>query len=510
MFDNFSDDLNNISLGKLDKDTSSDVRVRFAPSPTGQLHIGGLRTALYNYLFAKKHNGTFVIRIEDTDQKRLVPTAEKYIQDSLDWVGIIPDESPWVGGQYGPYRQSERDYTQYIKILIDKGLAYYAFDTEQDLENARSKDSRFSYGPSTRNNMVNSLTMSKEELDKRLSNGDDYVVRFLMTPDKTVTFNDIIRGSISFNTNLLDDKVLIKSNGIPTYHFANICDDHNMKISHVIRGEEWLNSTPLHVLLYQAFDWTPPLFAHLPLLLNPDGRGKLSKRKAAQYGFPVFPLEWDNTDDSGNFLGKAQGFKEQGYESDAFLNFLVLLGWNPGDDTEIMSLDDMIRNFSLDNVSKSGAKFDIEKAKWFNSIYIRGKSNDELSKYLDKGDGSHEYNDKDLSRIVDLSKVRSVFVNDLNDTAKIFFYPVSGDKSKLTDEFVKVFTEFVDTSVDWKVDNIKQTIYDISAKDGIKMNKLMPILRMAVAGGLQGPDLMTTMEILGEKESKLRISNFIN
>ncbi|MCB0854353.1 MAG: glutamate--tRNA ligase, partial [Bacteroidetes bacterium] len=361
------------------------VSLRFAPSPTGPLHIGGVRTALYNHLFAKQTDARLILRIEDTDRKRFVPGAEEYIIESLKWLGIEFNEGVSFGGDKGPYRQSDRAkegiYKKYVDFLIEKGKAYYAFDTAEELEAMRERlkeegNPVQQYNHITRGSMKNSLTLPESDWKARISSGEPYVVRMDMYADEEVVFKDIVREEVSFNSNQLDDKVLIKSDGIPTYHLANVVDDHLMEITHVIRGEEWLSSTPLHVLLYRAFGWedTMPQFVHLPLLLNPNGKGKLSKRTADQLGFPVFPQNWTDPS-SGNF---AQGFKEAGYEPDALVNYLALLGWNPGNDEEIMNMDRLVELFSLDRIGKTGAKFDPEKLKWFNENYLRAKSSADL------------------------------------------------------------------------------------------------------------------------------------
>lgn len=511
--DNQSKDIQT-SLDALDDATvSGKVVTRFAPSPTGLLHIGGIRTALYNYLFAKKHGGIFYIRIEDTDQKRFVSEAEAYIKDALDWCGIQPDYAPWIGGPNGPYRQSERDYSKHIQTLLDKGMAYYAFDTEGEITKRRSDDSHFAYDATTRMSLRNSLSLPKDEVDTLLKNNTPYVIRFKTPENKTIVVNDIIRGEVTLNTNQTDDKVLVKSNGIPTYHMANVCDDHDMGTTHVIRGEEWLPSTPLHIMLYEAFGWKPPVFAHLPLIMNPDGRGKLSKRKALSLGIPAFPMGGEGEDDKGNKV-KYLGFKDEGYEPDAMLNFLVLLGWTPSDSQELMTMADMISKFELKNVHKSGAKFDIEKAKHFNATYLQThRSDKDLLSHIDMGD-QYQYSDENLSKIVDICKKRSVFTKDLQIVADIFFKPVvikDTDKKVLTDDYKKVMSKFVSSidTLDWNSEDIKQSIFDICASEGVKMGKIMPALRVAITGGVPGPDLMTTMEILGKDESKNRIQNSI-
>lgn len=498
------------TLDKLDKTESiGKVVTRFAPSPTGFLHIGGIRTALYNYLFAKKHNGIFYVRIEDTDQKRFVEDAENYIKESLDWCGIEPDYAPWKGGPNGPYRQSERDYTKHTKTLLDKGMAYYAFDTDADMIKAREGNPHFAYDVKTRMSMRNSLSLSKEEVDSLLNSKTPYVIRFKTPENRTIIVNDIIRGEVSLNTNQTDDKVLVKSNGIPTYHMANVCDDHDMGTTHVIRGEEWLPSTPLHIMLYEAFGWTAPVFAHLPLILNPDGKGKLSKRKALSLGIPAFPMGGEGEDDKGNKV-KYLGFKDEGYEPQAMLNFLVLLGWSPNDETELMSMADMISNFSLENVHKAGARFDIDKAKWFNQSHLNQyRSDEELLKHIDMG-SQFIYSDENLAKIVDICKKRSTFTKDLQAVADIFFKPViikDSDRKTITDDYRNVMNSFISKDINWTAEAIKQAIFDICAEKSIKMGKVMPALRVAIAGGLPGPDLVSTMEILGSEESIVRIKN---
>ncbi len=498
------------SLDALDSiEPGSKVVTRFAPSPTGFLHIGGVRTALYNYLFAKKHGGIFYVRIEDTDQKRFVGDAEKYIQDALDWCGIEPDYAPWKGGPNGPYRQSERDYTKHTQTLLDKGMAYYAFDTEEEMNKVRSENPHFAYDAKTRMSMRNSVSLSKEEVDELLSKNTPFVIRFKTPENRVVIVNDIIRGEVSLNTNQTDDKVLVKSNGIPTYHMANVCDDHDMGTTHVIRGEEWLPSTPLHLMLYEAFGWTPPVFAHLPLILNPDGKGKLSKRKALSMGIPAFPMGGEGEDDKGNVV-KYLGFKDEGYEPEAMLNFLVLLGWSPTDSQELMSMADMISKFELGHVHKAGARFDIDKAKHFNQQHLNVyRGDEEILKHIDMG-SDYNYSQENLSKIVDICKKRAVFAKDLQSVADIFFKPVVLiDKKLFTDDYKKVFSDFSEniSGIDWNAESIKQSIFDTCNKHSVKMGKVMPALRMSIAGGISGPDLVSTMEILGKEESLKRIQN---
>ena len=398
------------------------VRVRFAPSPTGPLHIGGVRTALYNYLFAKKNGGTFILRIEDTDQTRFVEGAEEYIMESLKWCGIIVDEGIREGGNYGPYRQSDRKaiYRQYADILIDKGDAYYAFDTPEELETLRSESEKagntFIYNAAVREKLNNSVSLKETEWKEKLEKGEPYVIRYKMPHNEDIHFDDIIRGHIVVNTSTLDDKVLFKSDGMPTYHLANIVDDHLMEISHVIRGEEWLPSLPLHIMLYRSFGWDPPLFAHLPLLLKPDGKGKLSKRDGDKMGFPVFPLFWP-------YGETAKGYREEGYYPEAFVNMLALLGWNPGTEQEIFSMDELIDAFSIERVGKSGSRFDPEKAKWFNHQYLQKKTNTQLAiefrEFL-RAQGYH-VDIVRLETLIGLVKERVSFVKDIWDQTDFFF-----------------------------------------------------------------------------------------
>lgn len=497
------DDLDNIS-------TNGKVVTRFAPSPTGFLHIGGIRTALYNYLFAKKHNGIFYVRIEDTDQKRFVEEAENYIKNALDWCGISPDWAPWIeGSPNGPYRQSERDYKKEIKILLDNGSAYYAFDTEADLTEARNKNSNFAYSANTRMEMKNSLSLSKEEVEKLLADKHPYVIRFKVEPNKTIIVNDIIRGKVQMNTNQTDDKVLIKSNGIPTYHFANVCDDHNMGTTHVIRGDEWLPSAPLHLMLYTALGWKAPQFAHLPVILNPDGKGKLSKRKALSMGIPAFPFGGKGIDDKGQEV-QYKGFKDEGFEPDALLNFLVMLGWSAKDDKELLTMADMISEFSLDRVHKAGARYDIDKAKFFNQSYINSfRTEEELLKHINFGNSN--YSKEDKSKIVDLAKKRSTFVKDMQSVVDIFTTDVNitpDMEKRISIEFKNIKNDIIDNCqlIDWNEQSIKQMIFETCEKKGIKMGKIMPSLRILLTSDVPGPDLMTTATILGKDKFINRIS----
>jgi len=415
---------------------NSTVRVRFAPSPTGPLHIGGVRTALYNYLFAKKNNGTFILRIEDTDQTRYVANAEKYIIDSLNWCNIPFDEGPGKNEKFGPYRQSERKeiYKKYAEILLEKRWAYYAFDTAESLDFLRKEHEEngktfiYNWHNRTKGKLINSLILTEEEVQKKIQNGDDFVIRFKTPQDEILEMEDEIRGKISIDTNTLDDKVLFKSDGMPTYHLANIVDDHLMEITHVIRGEEWLPSMALHILLYRAFDWKAPKFAHLPLILKPVGKGKLSKRDGDQLGFPVFPLAYKN-DETGDV---SRGYKEDGFFEDGFINMLALLGWNPGTEQEIFSLSELIQVFDLKRVSKSGAKFNPDKTKWFNQQYMQQKSVVELTnlyKPILKEKGIER--DKNMiEKVVSLVKERAVFVADFWELSNFFFEaPTTFEKS---------------------------------------------------------------------------------
>jgi glutamyl-tRNA synthetase len=479
------------------------IVTRIAPSPTNSfMHLGNLRTLLYNYFLAKKHGGKFYVRLEDTDRDRYTPSFLTYFKDMCDWLGIVPDASYWnPDPSIGSFVQSERDYSSKINYLIDNGLAYYAFDTKDDLDVLKNKGLK--YDATTRVTMKNSLTMSKSDFDKSISDGVPYVIRFSVTPDIDITFDDAILGKITISSNTLDDKVLLKSNGIGSYHLCNVCDDHDMGVTHVLRGNEWVPSAPFHVLLYKAFGWDVPTFAHLPLIMNPDGKGKLSKRTAAKYGIPIAPLGY--TDDNGVYN---PGWKDLGYDPKSFMNALALIGWAPGDDVEIMTMDDMINSFSLDKVHRHGARFDMDKAKWINTSHLRMTPNCCLKPFLNIKDG--RYSDDKLDMIIDLSKERSNFKSDLNVVIDLFFNdPIITDLKKLDDNYKSVMSDFVDKidNVDFNSnDSIKSFILDICNKLGIKIGKVMPGLRMALVGGISGPDLMTTMFILGKDQTKLRIS----
>lgn len=501
------------------------VRVRFAPSPTGALHMGGVRTALFNYLFAKQHGGDFLLRIEDTDQTRFVPGAEEYIIESLKWCGLIPDEGLSFGGDCGPYRQSERKdiYKQYADQLVESGNAYYAFDTPEDLNTLRAEaeanKNTFSYDLHTRGNLVNSLTLSKEEVKERIANSDNWVIRFKMPENVEVVEEDLIRGTVKFNTNTLDDKVLYKADGMPTYHLANIVDDHLMRISHVIRGEEWLPSMPLHILLYRAFGWsdTRPKFAHLPLILKPTGKGKLSKRDGDKMGFPVFPLEWKDPESGEMF----HGYKEDGYFPEAFLNMLALLGWNDGSDQEFFSMDELIEKFSLDRVVKSGARFNPDKAKWFNHHYMQQQSNEKLVEAFQAILAKQGIENKDtalLIRIISLVKERCEFAHDLWEQGSYFFQaPTEYDEktvqkkwkedsaAKLTD-IMAVFK----TVTNWKAESIKESFSNFMNEKEWGFGVVMVPIRLALVGSSQGVDLFDICEIIGQEETLNRIQTAIN
>jgi glutamyl-tRNA synthetase len=481
------------------------IVTRIAPSPTNSfMHLGNLRTLLYNYFLAKKHDGKFIVRLEDTDRDRYTASFLTYFKDTLDWLGIVPDASYWnPDPSIGSFVQSERDYSDKVKFLLNNGLAYYAFDTKDDLDTLKSKGLK--YDATTRMSMNNSLT--NPSTDVMLQSGVPYVIRFAVTPDIDITFDDAILGTITINTNTLDDKVLIKSNGIGSYHLCNVCDDHDMGVTHVLRGNEWVNSTPFHILMYKAFGWDVPTFAHLPLIMNPDGKGKLAKRTAMKYGIPIAPLGY--TDDSGTYV---PGWKDMGFDPKAFMNALALIGWNPGDDVEIMSIDDMINSFSLDRVNKSGARFDMDKAKWINASHLRMTPNSCLRPFLNIKDD--RYSDDKLDMIINLAKERSEFKGDLNTIVDLFYNtPVITDFKKLDDNFLKVMSHFVKNidSVDFtSTDTIKSSIVDICSKLDIKIGKVMPGLRMSLVGGVSGPDLMTTMFILGKDSTIDRITKSVS
>jgi glutamyl-tRNA synthetase len=498
------------------------VRVRFAPSPTGYLHIGGVRTALYNYLFAKKHGGDFLLRVEDTDQTRFVPGAEEYIMEALNWLGIDPVESPKHGGPHAPYRQSERKamYRAYADQLIEAGYAYYAFDTPEELDEMRkrleaAKVASPQYNAITRNSMINSITLPEDEVKRRLEAGDPYVIRIKLPRQEEVRFHDIIRGWIVVHTQNMDDKVLFKSDGMPTYHLANVVDDYLMDISHVIRGEEWLPSAPLHVLLYRYLGWEEkmPEFAHLPLLLKPDGNGKLSKRDGDRLGFPVAPLNWLDPKTGET----TSGYREKGYYPEAVLNFLAMLGWNPGTTQEIFSLEELVEAFSLDRVSKAGAKFDFEKAKWFNHQYLIRKSDEELAAQFKPfvTEAGFTANEDYLKSVVSLVKERANFVIDFMEHARFFFEaPTSWDDDTLRKKWK---TDTQDLLEGWK-EALKSSNFDNaqSIEDASKaymesreagIGKVLQAFRILLTGLSAGPSMFEICALLGKEEVISRFEN---
>ncbi len=494
------------------------VRVRFAPSPTGPLHIGGVRTALYNYLFAKKNNGTFILRIEDTDQARLVDGAEEYITESLKWCGIIVDEGINEGGNFGPYRQSDRKniYRKYADILVGKGDAYYAFDTPEQLEKLRTTSEKeggtFIYNAAVREKLNNSLSLSEKDWKALQDRGDPYVIRYKMPENEDIHFDDTIRGHIVVNTGTLDDKVLYKSDGMPTYHLANIVDDHLMEISHVIRGEEWLPSLPLHFMLYRSFGWKAPVFAHLPLLLKPDGKGKLSKRDGDKMGFPVFPLYWP-------YGETAKGYREEGYYPEAFVNMLALLGWNPGTEQEIFSMGELIDAFSMEKVHRSGSRFDPAKAKWFNHHYLQRKSNNQLAmefREIVRARGFH-HDMVNLEKLVGMVKERVSFVKDIwQETDFFFIRPEAYDKEAIRKRWKP------DTPVQLlelkmilgNIDEFTPAVTEKSVKAWIEENgydtaAVMNAFRLVIVGALRGPHMFDIISWIGKEETLRRIDKGI-
>jgi glutamyl-tRNA synthetase len=493
------------------------VRVRFAPSPTGPLHMGGVRTALYNYLFAKKHKGDFILRVEDTDQTRFVPGAEEYIVEALKWCGIEPNEGIGFGdGPHAPYRQSERKamYKQYALQLIESGHAYYAFDTSEEIETMRTKyDAPYNYV--TREAMKNSLTLPKEDVEQRLANGEAYVIRIKIPRKEEVRVNDLIRGTVLFHSNQLDDKVLFKSDGMPTYHLANVVDDYLMQVSHVIRGEEWLPSAPLHVLLYDYLGWKEvmPAFAHLPLLLKPDGNGKLSKRDGDRLGFPVFPLEWKAQDSEE----VSSGYREKGYEADAFINMLALLGWNPGNNQELFEMDELIQLFTIERISKSGAKFDPAKAIWFNQQYVRKKSPSELAKNLiprlkAKGFAHEEVYVTEVCRLI---QEKVSFENEILSLSTYFFSPdFELDKEVLSKKWNPEYLGFFNTLAqafqsltDFNAINLEDSYKKVCEDAGLKPGQVMQILRILVSGQAGGPAIFEMMALIGKEQIVSRIQD---
>ncbi len=495
------------------------VRVRFAPSPTGPLHIGGVRTALYNYLFARHNGGEMILRIEDTDSRRFVPGAEDYINEALAWLGIKIDEGVREGGPHGPYRQSERRdiYREHVRMLLDAGKAYIAFDTPEELQAAREATPNFQYDASTRGQMRNSLTMSAEEVERRIAEGEPYVVRFKIEPGREVAVDDLLRGRVTINSSVLDDKVLYKSaDDLPTYHLANIVDDHLMEVSHVIRGEEWLPSAPLHFLLYEAFGWSDsrPEFVHLPLLLKPDGKGKLSKRDGDRLGFPVFPLDWRDPQ-SGDLT---HGYREGGYLPEAVVNFLALLGWNPGDDTELMDMDELIKRFSIEHCSRSGAKFAYEKGRWFNHEYIQKLDPERLTDLftdvlknhgVDTGSFSRDY----IGRAAAMVKDRVSFIEELWANARFFFeapteYEAKSVKKRWTPDMPRHMKDLIGqlralpTLESKKAEEI---ILGWIKENGLHMGNVMNAWRLAVVGECKGPHMFDILELMGTDENVARI-----
>jgi len=497
---------------------SDKIRVRFAPSPTGPLHIGGVRTALFNYLFAKKNNGDFILRIEDTDQARYVEGAEEYINESLEWLGLNPDEGVKQGGEYGPYRQSERRelYLPLAQKLIEDGWAYYAFDTPEELDSLRNsyeaEKKTFAYDHTNRKNLNNSLNINPEELKSRINNGEPYVIRFKMPEDKVIEVNDLVRGNIKYNTSTLDDKVIFKSDGLPTYHLANVADDHSMKITHVIRGEEWLPSLPLHVMLYKALGWENemPLFAHLPLILKPSGKGKLSKRDGDKEGFPVFPLEWKSPDSDVSV-----GFRESGYFADAVINLLAFLGWNPGTDQELFSMNELITSFEIGRVNKAGARFDPDKAKWYNQNYLKDKPNSVLADLFietlaEKGITQEKAY---IEKVIDMVKERASFITDIWDQASYFFSSPKEYDAKSTKKFWKEQTpgiiydclEIIKNAEPFTSVHTEKIIKEYTINNELGFGKVMNPLRLAIVGAGKGVHLFDIIELIGKEETIKRI-----
>jgi glutamyl-tRNA synthetase len=496
------------------------VRVRFAPSPTGPLHIGGVRTALFNYLFAKKHKGDFVLRIEDTDQNRFMQGAEDYIIESLNWLNIPFDEGPGKDGGHGPYRQSERKhlYRQYADKLVSEGKAYYAFDTAEELDRHRkdheAKGKTFIYNWHNRQKLNNSLVLSSEETQEKIDAGEAYVIRFKSPKDETIHLKDIIRGAITIDSNTLDDKVLFKSDGMPTYHLANIVDDHLMEISHVIRGEEWLPSLALHQMLYDSYGWKAPEFAHLPLIMKPVGKGKLSKRDGEKMGFPVFPLEWKPENSA-----PSAGYREEGYLPEAVVNKLALLGWNPGTEQEIFSLDELVKAFDLSRVHKGGAKFDPEKTKWFQHHYLQMVDDSILVSKFNELLKSKGISDPSISaKIVPMLKERATFVEDLWEQGNFFFEAPAAYDEKASKKAFKEDTAEILTSVlrliqkveNFTAENLSDMIKGWITSNEIGFGKVMMPLRLALVGEMKGPDVFEIASVLGKEESSKRIKKAID
>ena len=496
------------------------VRVRFAPSPTGPLHIGGVRTALFNYLFARQHGGEFVFRIEDTDSNRFVPGAEEYILESFRWLGITFDEGVSFGGDRGPYRQSERRsiYKKYVDQLIADGKAYIAFDTPQELEAARNATPNFQYDARTRLQMRNSLTLGKDEVEQLMAEGQQYVVRFRIEPGEEILVNDLIRGEVRVKSEILDDKVLYKSaDELPTYHLANIVDDHLMEITHVIRGEEWLPSAPLHVLLYRAFGWenTMPQFAHLPLLLKPEGKGKLSKRDGDRLGFPVFPLEWHDPN-SGEV---SSGYRESGYFPEAVINFLALLGWNPGTEQELFSLEELVQSFDISRCSKAGAKFDYKKGIWFNHEYLLRKSPEEVAQLfapIVAGNGA-DASMQQITEVVRMMKDRVNFVSELWDLCSFFFFPPKEYDEKTVKkrwkpdsaEVMTQLSEVLAGMTDFSIENQEAVVRQWIESKGYKLGDVMNAFRLCLVGEGKGPGMFDISAYLGKEETLRRLRRAI-
>lgn len=492
------------------------IRVRFAPSPTGALHIGGIRTALYNYLLAKKYGGTFILRIEDTDQTRFVPGAEDYIIEALHWAGIVPTEGQSFGGEYGPYRQSDRKaiYHDYAKKLVENGQGYYAFDTPEELDAARQADDTFKYDYKSRARLNNSLTLSATEVQQRLDSGAPYVIRLKVPEGETVHIQDMVRGEVNFQSNELDDKVMLKGDGMPTYHLANVVDDRLMKITHVIRGEEWLPSTAHHVLLYRAFGWEAemPRFAHLPLILKPDGKGKLSKRDGTRLGIPVFPLSWTGETPEDSFVG----FREAGFDPRAMVNFMAFMGWNPGTEQEIFSMDELAEAFSVEKIGKSGARFDIEKARWFNQQYIMASSEEELAKTVRPiiEARGHQPTEAYLRSFVGMMKERVILFPDFWTNGAYFFedFTVFDEatirKKWKADSSRAVFMpllEQLDALSEYNAATIQACVEGFTNSAGLKFGDVLPILRVGLTGTMKGPAVFDMMALLGKAESRRRM-----
>lgn len=492
------------------------IRVRFAPSPTGALHIGGIRTALYNYLLAKKHGGTFILRIEDTDQTRYVPGAEEYIIEALHWAGIVPTEGQSFGGEYGPYRQSDRKaiYLEYAQKLVENGNGYYAFDTPEELDAARQADDTFKYDYKSRMRLNNGLTLSAADVQARLDAGTPYVIRLKVPEGESIVIQDLVRGEVVFQSNELDDKVMLKGDGMPTYHLANVVDDRLMKITHVIRGEEWLPSTAHHVLLYRAFGWEAemPRFAHLPLILKPDGKGKLSKRDGTRLGIPVFPLSWKGETPEDSFVG----FREAGFDPRAMVNFMAFMGWNPGTEQEIFSMDELAAAFSVEKIGKSGARFDIEKARWFNQQYIMATSDDELAQTVRPLIAAHGHQPAEdyLRSFVSMMKERVVLFPDFWTNGAYFFedFAVFDEatirKKWKTGESRSIFAPLLsqlDALDKYDADAVKACVEGFTSEAGLKFGDVLPILRVGLTGTMKGPAVFDMMALLGKAESRRRL-----